>query len=146
MITKWDTRFMKIAMQVSTWSKDPSTRIGAVIVKDRRIISTGYNGFPEGIEDNARLDDRDIKYRYVIHAELNAILNAAKNGVQLEGSEIYVYGLPTCCDCAKAIIQSGIKKVFYTFPGDHELPEKWRESFEHSSAMYKETGVIFERI
>ena len=141
---KWDKRFMNIAKEVSTWSKDPSTSIGAVCVKDKLIISTGYNGFPSSIADDSRLLDRETKYLYVVHAELNCILNAVKNGITgVSGSTLYVYGLPPCCDCTKAIIQSGISRVVYS---SEEIPEKWQESFKHSMNMFNEAKIAVDKI
>ena len=110
----WDEYFLGVAMLAARRSKDPSTQVGACIVSpDNIIISTGYNGMPKGCSDDEFPWDRtgeDTKYPYVVHAELNAILNA--NGRDLRGSRIYVALFP-CNECAKAIIQSGIKEVFY---------------------------------
>ena len=110
----WDEYFMGIALLAARRSKDPSTQVGACIVsRDNIIISTGYNGMPKGCSDDEFPWDRegqDTKYPYVVHAELNAVLNA--NGRDLRGSRIYVALFP-CNECAKAIIQSGIKEVVY---------------------------------
>jgi dCMP deaminase len=110
----WDEYFMGIAMLAAHRSKDPSTQVGACIVSpDNIIISTGYNGMPKGCSDDVFPWDREgaeTKYPYVVHAELNAILNA--NGRDLRGSRVYVALFP-CNECAKAIIQSGIKEVIY---------------------------------
>ena len=113
----WDEYFMGIAMLAAKRSKDPNTQVGACIVsEDNIIISTGYNGMPKGCSDDEFPWDRKgeneaaTKYPYVVHAELNAILNA--NGRDLRGSRIYVALFP-CNECAKAIIQSGVKEVFY---------------------------------
>ena len=110
----WDEYFMGIAMLAARRSKDPSTQVGACIVSaDNIIISTGYNGMPKGCSDDEFPWDREgaeTKYPFVVHAELNAILNA--NGRDLRGSRIYVALFP-CNECAKAIIQSGIKEVLY---------------------------------
>ena len=110
----WDEYFMGIAMLAAKRSKDPSTQVGACIVsQDNIIISTGYNGMPTGCSDDVFPWDRegaDTKYPYVVHAELNAVLNA--NGRDLRGSRIYVALFP-CNECAKAIIQSGVKEVIY---------------------------------
>jgi len=115
MTNKWDIRFIKIAKEVSTWSKDPSKQIGTVVVKDRRILSTGYNGLPYGMDDDLLLTcSREEKLEYIIHGEVNCIMNAAKNGISLNDSTIYVWGLPICNHCAKAIVQSGIKNVVMT--------------------------------
>ena len=110
----WDEYFMGIALLAARRSKDPSTQVGACIVsQDNIIISTGYNGMPKGCSDDEFPWDRtgeETKYPYVVHAELNAILNA--NGRDLRGSRIYVALFP-CNECAKAIIQAGIKEVIY---------------------------------
>ena len=110
----WDEYFMGIAMLAARRSKDPSTQVGACIVsQDNIIISTGYNGMPKGCSDDEFPWDREgeeTKYPYVVHAELNAILNA--NGRDLRGSRLYVALFP-CNECAKAIIQSGIREVIY---------------------------------
>ena len=110
----WDEYFMGIAMLAAKRSKDPSTQVGACIVSpDTIIISTGYNGMPKGCSDGEFPWDREgeqTKYPYVVHAELNAILNA--NGRDLRNSRVYVALFP-CNECAKAIIQSGVKEVIY---------------------------------
>ena len=110
----WDEYFMGIAMLAAKRSKDPSTQVGACIVsEDNIIISTGYNGMPKGCSDDEfpwEREGEDTKYPYVVHAELNAILNA--NGRSLKGSKLYVALFP-CNECAKAIIQSGVKEVVY---------------------------------
>lgn len=140
-IEKWDKRFLQIADVIGSWSKDPSSQIGAVVVdpKNRRILSTGYNGFPSKIKDDNRLNIREQKYKLIVHAEQNAIYNATMNGVSLADSTLYVTGLPTCSDCAKGIIQVGITRVVCGIPKD--LDEKWKKSFDLSIAMYKEAGV-----
>ena len=112
----WDEYFMGVAILAAQRSKDPSTQVGACIVDtDNRILSTGYNGFPKGCSDDEFPWNRDesegeTKYQYVVHGELNAILNAS--GKNLTGAIVYV-GLFPCNECAKAIIQSGIKEVIY---------------------------------
>ena len=110
----WDEYFMGVAMLAARRSKDPSTQVGACIVsQDNIIISTGYNGMPKGCSDDEfpwNRDGEDTKYPYVVHAELNAILNA--NGRDLRGSKLYVALFP-CNECAKAIIQSGIREVYF---------------------------------
>ena len=112
----WDEYFMGVAMLAARRSKDPNTQVGACIVsQDNIIISTGYNGMPKGCSDDEfpwdrTGEDTNTKYPYVVHAELNAILNA--NGRDLRGSRLYVALFP-CNECAKAIIQSGVKEVLY---------------------------------
>jgi dCMP deaminase len=144
---KWDIRFMKLAREISSWSKDPSSKIGAVIVNDeRRILATGYNGFPRGIEDTEeRLNDREQKYPLIVHGEMNALMNALYSGVSVKDATLYVYGLPICSDCSKSVIQSGVKRVVVTPP---ELaPEKWKDQWNKLSApMYKEAGVAITKL
>ena len=135
----WDEYFMGVALLASERSKDPSTQVGACIVdEDKRILSTGYNGFPQGCSDDEfpwNRDEKigDTKYQFVVHAELNAILNA--RGKNLSGSTIYVALFP-CHECAKAIIQSGVKEVVY-------LSNKYdgTASVEASKRMLNAAGV-----
>jgi len=144
-MTDWNKRFLELAKHISTWSKDPSRQIGAVIVGgDRQILSVGYNGFPRGIKDDSRLLDRETKYTLIVHAEMNAIYNATYNGIKLEGSTLYVTGLPVCSDCAKGVIQVGIKKV--VLPKDIDLSKNslWTESWYKSCKMFTDAGVEWE--
>lgn len=142
-MSKWDQRYIEMAQQVSRWSKDPSTKIGAVAVDSKkRILSTGYNGFPRGIEDTPeRWNDREVKYKLVVHAEMNMIYNASYNGVSLDGSTLYVYGLPCCSDCARGIIQVGVKRVVMP---TMDIPEKWLQSWNLTKEMFNEAGVQYE--
>ena len=136
---KWIKRYLEIAKDVAQWSKDPSTKVGSVIVgRKGQIISQGYNGFPRGIADTKeRYNYRHVKYKYTIHSEANSIYNAMYSGSSTDGASIYVTGLPVCVECAKAIIQCGIKKV-YT---DSEPDERWKESTDPALSMLKEDGV-----
>jgi dCMP deaminase len=140
--SKWDHRFMRLAREISTWSKDPSSKIGAVVVNnERRILATGYNGFPRGIADtDERLNDREQKYPRIVHGEMNALMNALYSGVSVKDSTIYVYGLPICSECTKSVIQAGIKRVVITYT---ELaPEKWQNQWNAmSKPMYDEANV-----
>ena len=140
--TKWDNRFMELAETISNWSKDPSSQIGAVAVNDeRRILATGYNGFPKGISDTEeRLSNRDEKYPRIVHAEMNALMNALYAGVSLKDATLYVYGLPICPDCTKCVIQAGIKRV--VLPNYETAPGNWLDIWnERSLPMFKEAGV-----
>ena len=140
----WDEYFMGIAMLAAMRSKDPSTQVGCCIVsQDNIIISTGYNGMPKGCSDDEfpwerSGEEMNTKYPYVVHAELNAILNA--NGRDLRGSRIYVALCP-CNECAKAIIQSGVKEVLY-------LSDKYKDSMNNlaSKRMLTAAGVKFTRL
>lgn len=141
---KWESRYLQIAKDVASWSKDPSRQIGAVVVGEKgQIISQGYNGFPRGINDDyKRYAHRPTKYKYVVHAEMNAIYNAIHNGASTDGATIYVTGLPVCHECAKGIIQSGIKKVVM----DSKPRDSWLESCELALSMFDEAGVEYEFI
>jgi dCMP deaminase len=135
---KWDRRFLEMARLVSSWSKDPSTKIGVVLVKDRKVVATGYNGFPTGIADDDRLDDRERKYALVVHAEMNALLQAGRDA---EGSTLYLWGFSGCpCqNCTKHIIQAGVKKVVY-YDGPTP-PERWAAELEAARNTLGEASV-----
>jgi dCMP deaminase len=128
-------------MHIAQWSKDPSTQVGCVVVgPDREIRSTGFNGFPRGIEDSAeRLSDRSRKYPLICHAEENAIMHAARIGVSLKDCLAYVTW-PPCTRCARSLIQAGVKEVIY--PAQLEIPERWRDDFELSTSMFAEAGLL----
>ena len=140
MSEKWDRRFLDLASHISTWSKDPSTKVGCVVVgEDREIRSTGFNGFPRGIEDDAeRLADREQKYPLICHAEENAIMHAARTGVSLKGNIAYVTW-PPCTRCTRSLIQAGVSEVVY--PADIEIPERWTEDFGIAMGMMQEAGI-----
>ena len=139
---------MQMAKEISNWSKDPSRKIGAVAIdENRRILSTGYNGFPAGIDDSFdRLNDRDKKYKYVIHAEKNCIYNACLNGISLKDSLLYVWGLPVCSECAKGVIQVGVSKVFYGYSIKDYDDSVWLDSFQITKSMFDEVGIEVHRI
>jgi len=142
---KWVEYFYKIADQVKEKSKDSRTKIGAVIVgKDKEIVSTGYNSFPRGIEDNKKeRQERPEKYYWFEHAERNAIYNAALIGVSTKGCTMYLTcGIP-CADCARGIINAGISKVFIMKEGGAQS-KKWEESANRSREMFNEAGVKIE--
>ena len=143
-INKWDARWLEMAGIVSTWSKDPSTQIGAIAVRDKRLISTGYNGFPRGIQDlDDRWNNREEKYKYVVHAEMNCIYNANYHNQSLKGSTMYIVGLPVCHECAKGIIQAGVKRVVAEFK---DAPLKWAKSTKITEKMFKEADVVYDKI
>ncbi len=141
MSDKWHKRYLILAKDVASWSKDPSRRIGAVTVGAKgQVLSQGYNGFPRGIRDTEeRYNDRELKYKFVVHAEMNCIYNATYTGTSLDGSTLYVHGLPVCSECAKGIIQTGIKEVFWTV--DEEIPDRWTNSYATTKNMLREAGI-----
>ncbi len=142
---KWDERYLDLAAGVAGWSKDPSRKIGAVAVGSKgSVLAQGFNGFPRGISDSPnRYEDRTRKYELVVHAEMNVIYNATYNGVSLDGATLYVHGLPVCSDCAKGIIQVGIKRVVMK---DQEIPDLWQQSWTKTEEMFNEAGVDYEFI
>jgi dCMP deaminase len=133
--TNWDNRFLDMAKLVSTWSKDPSTKVGAVIVDpSNRLVSVGYNGFPKDITDNERLLDRGKKYDIIVHAEVNSILFSNKT---LKGCTMYTWPFQPCPRCAGLIIQSGIRRVVSV---DNKNP-RWVEDFVTAKQLLLEASV-----
>lgn len=138
MKNKWDNRFLELAQFISKWSRDPSTKCGAVITNRKRIISQGFNGFPQGVEDTLeRLHDREVKYSMILHAEVNALSFANQD---LTGCSVYVYPMPPCARCATQIIQRGIKRVVSVRP-TKEMRERWGEDIKIANQMYIEANV-----
>ena len=144
MASKWDLRFIDLARHISEWSKDPSTKVGCVIVgEDREIRSTGFNGFPRGINDTSeRLGDRNQKYPMICHAEENAIMHAARIGVSLKGTMAYVTW-PPCSRCTRSLIQAGVSEVVY--PSNVQIPDRWQSDFDIASEMMSEAGIIVRK-
>ena len=140
MITKWDSRFMDVAKLVSTWSKDDKKQVGSVIVNDNRhIVSTGFNGQPRGLDDDAsHRGEKPYKGYYYEHSERNAIYSAAFRGVSLAGCTLYTTFFP-CADCTRAVIQAGIKKVVTPEP-DMEYVA-YADSWRFSQSMLAEAGI-----
>ena len=134
--TKWDKRFLELAKLCGSWSKDPSTQVGAVIVDgNNRIVSIGFNGFPQGVEDSEeRLVDRERKYDIIVHAEANALMFANKS---VEGCTLYTWPFQPCSRCAGLIIQSGITRVVSVVHSD----ERWKKNFEISRKLLQEAHV-----
>jgi len=134
----WNERLVSLAETVAGWSKDPSTKVGAVIARpDNTIASVGYNGFPRGVADDPeRYADREEKYALVIHAEVNAIINSRE---ALNGYSVYLTH-PPCSNCAAALINSGIAKVIYKKPGE-DLISRWGPSLDRAFNVLDEAGV-----
>jgi dCMP deaminase len=138
---KWDRFYLGLAEYYATASKDPSTKVGAVIVNNNSVVGLGYNGFPRGVKDTEeRLNDRTWKYPLVAHAELNAIINA---GHAARGGTIYVVPtlmLPGACpECSKAIVQAGIKEIVNWHKDN--LEGKWADMMKFSKVILEEGGV-----
>lgn len=137
---KWDSRFLGMAMYVAEWSKDPSTKVGAVITDAKnRVISLGFNGFPRSVED--KIVTREHKLRATIHAETNALLFAKED---VEGMTCYV-SHPPCAQCAAKLIQAGIQRVVWHSP-DPEFVSRWAEDMAIAKQMYDEAGVEYAEL
>lgn len=131
---KWDRRFMDMARLVASWSKDPSSKVGAVITRGKFVVSVGFNGFPQGVDDlPERLENRELKYPLILHAEINAILSARQD---IRGCSLYVTPYMPCPQCAAVVVQSGIARIVYT-PSSNE---KWGRS-PLSETMFSEAGI-----
>lgn len=141
-VESWFNYFKVIAKQVATRSKDPNTQVGAVIVNQNYdIVSTGYNGFPPGVQDTEDRWQRPLKYEFVVHAEMNAIARAARFGKHTDGGALFCTHLP-CRNCAKAVIAAGVKEVYYS---DYATMTK-EEDIAFVTSLFKEAGVEIERI
>lgn len=138
-IEKWDKRFLELAKLVSTWSLDPSTKTGAVIVdKNNRVLGVGYNGLPRDIKDTSeRLDNRELKYKIIIHCEENAAMFANQS---LEGATLYTYPFMSCSHCASRMIQLGIKRIVAPEAAKDKL-ERWGADFKLSEELFVEANV-----
>lgn len=141
---KWHVRFLKLAEEIATFSKDPSTKVACILVRDRRIVSTGYNGFPKNLSDSFdRLINREQKYNMTVHAEVNAVTTAALHGVSTEHCTAYVTFSP-CSRCAAVLINAGITAVYVS--GGSIIPDRWLENFILASNMLAEAGVHYQVI
>ena len=139
----WDQYFLNIAEQVKEKSKDRNTKIGAVIIgPDNEIVSTGYNSFPRGINDEVEeRQQRPEKYYWMVHGEMNSILNAARIGVSTKGCRMYLTcGIP-CSNCGRAIINAGITEVYCKKEDTTRNREKWDEESARTLKMFEESGV-----
>jgi len=138
---KWMRRFLGLAEYIASWSKDPSTKCGAVIVRPdhRTIASLGFNGFPKGMRDDPDLyKEREIKLRRVIHCEINAIIFAAE---PLAFCTLFTWPLLTCSRCSLHVIQAGIRTVVAPHIWEPELRARWGDDLEEARANYSEAGV-----
>lgn len=143
-MNKWDARFISLAKLVASWSKDPSTQTGAVIVRpDRTVASIGYNGFPRGCDDALELYlDRDTKLSRVVHCELNAILSARE---PLKGYTLYQWPFMACDRCAAHMIQAGITRTVSPIaPPDKAV--RWGKMFKDARTMFREASVVCEEV
>ena len=140
---EWDNYFINLTEQIKLKSKDKSTQIGAIIVNDdHQVLSTGYNSFPRGLNDDLdERQERPEKYFWFEHAERNAIYSAAMNGIPLKGSTMYLSCSAPCMDCARAIVNVGIKKVYCKSEDMTKNKEKWNEHAKRTKILFDECGV-----
>lgn len=152
---RWDKHFLGLALYHSRMSKDPSTRVGSVIIgPDREILSAGFNGFPRGVLDTPdRLDDRDQKLKLVVHAEMNAVLAAARTGLRLKGCTLYLvatdnsgmtWGGPPCTRCTVQIIQTGIQEIV-SIP-KKAVPSRWHDDLALAMEIIEECGIRYREV
>lgn len=154
MSNRWDQHFLALALCHARMSKDPSTKVGAVVVdEDRVVLAAGFNGLPRGIADTPeRLNDRDTKLKLVVHAEMNAVLSAARVGARLKGSTMYmvatdagaVWGGCPCTRCSVELIQAGISEV--VSPPFKTTPSRWRDDIAFAKNILAEAGVRFREV
>lgn len=136
-MSSWEEYFIRMAELVASRSKDPSTKVGCVVVSyDNTVLSTGYNGLPRGVLDLPERMERPVKYLWTAHAEENAVAQAARNGISLDGATAYVTHSP-CCRCARALIQAGILHIVVA-PGQTSMPQ---EEFDVAAQMFAEVGI-----
>lgn len=155
MSEKWDRHFLGLSLYHSRMSKDPSTRVGSVIVgPDREILSAGFNGFPRGIADTPeRLNDRETKLKLVVHAEMNALLAAARTGMRLKGCTLYlsatddsglIWGGPPCTRCVVEIIQVGIQEIV-SYPVK-AVPSRWHADLDTARLLIEEAHIGYRTV
>ena len=138
---KWDARFLTLADSIATWSKDPSRGVGAVIVSPlKQVIATGYNGLPRGFADHEERLQRPVKYDLIVHAEMNAIIQCARNGVSPLGATMYSSFSP-CIHCSLSIVQAGIKRVVTRAISRGD--EHWNDSIDKSVVLFEEVGIEY---
>jgi dCMP deaminase len=142
--TRWDKRFLELSKFIATWSKDPSTKVGAVIVEHKNsIVSLGFNGFPQLMNDDPKLyADREIKYSRVIHAEINAFVFARR---PIIGCTLYTWPLPPCDRCAVQLIQAGVQRFVWSKPST-EIKERWGDALYKSKKYIIEAGLFYLEI
>jgi dCMP deaminase len=147
-IPSWDEYFMRHVYLVASKSKDTRTKIGAVLVRNKRVISEGYNGLPQGVNDNAvERYERPEKYFWFEHGERNAIFSCARHGIDTLGTTMFTQGIP-CADCARAVIQAGVKEVVIHKQWSNKRTQadmtaaNWRRGLGHSETMFQEAGIL----
>lgn len=152
---RWDQHFLQLSIDHARMSKDPSTKVGAVVVgPDREIVSMGFNGFPRGVIDSTfRLGNREEKLRLIVHAEMNAVLGAARHGTRTKGCSLYlaatdasgdVWGGPPCTRCAVELIQAGISEIISCPP--KQVPSRWADDLALSKNILIEAGVTYREV
>jgi dCMP deaminase len=143
---KWDERFIQAARTVASWSPDPSSKIGAIAVSQQFLpLSWGFNAFPRHLPLEEADVDREKKYKWIVHAEMNAIYNANREAVSLRDSTFYIWGIPPCIECAKGLVQVGATRIVsVVYP---EVSQHWLDSFKNDSmTLFDEANIKVEVI
>jgi dCMP deaminase len=141
-LSKWDRRWLELAQHVSSWSKDPSTKVGAVIAQGKQLVSLGFNGFPASCEDKPEwLTDRQTKYKLVVHAEINAVLNSQ---LPVKGSTVYLYPLAPCPTCAIFLARAGVERVVADFQPEASKSPIYTDFLEETEFVFNKNGIQFE--
>jgi dCMP deaminase len=134
-LNHWDYRYLSLAKHVAGWSKDPSTKTGAVITLDNHIVSVGFNGFARGVDDTPeRYENRDIKYKIIVHCEINAMHFAS---VPLKGATLYTWPFMSCSNCAASVVQNQFKECVAPYSDN----PRWVEAFKLTEMQFKEAGI-----
>lgn len=153
--SRWDRHFLRMALENARMSKDPRTSVGAIIIgPDREIRSAGFNGFPRGIADTVdRLHDRDLKLKLIVHAEMNALMNAARIGVSTKGCALYlaatddtglIWGGPPCSRCLVHVIQAGVSEIVSFEP--KSIPSRWHDDLGFAATLIDEVGIRYREL
>lgn len=141
-LSKWDRRFIQAAKTIASWSPDPSSQIGAIAISKQNLpLAWGWNAFPRHTPYKENEVEREVKYKFVVHAEMNAIYNASRESICLLGSTFYIYGIPPCLECAKGLVQVGAQRIVsvrYAI-----VNETWLRSYEESAILFSDAKIRY---
>lgn len=140
--TEWDRRYLRLAREIASWSRDPSTSVGAILVDAQHIaLATGHNGFTSGLRDTPeRLNNRETRLKLTLHGEENCLINAGKAGHAVLGATCYVWPLAPCVSCASKLVQAGVRTIV-TVTASPALTSRWGDDLALAQEVYNETGV-----
>ena len=142
-LNKWDLRFIEAAKTVAKWSPDPSSQVGAIAVSQQNLpLSWGWNAFTRKSRLNESEVERELKYKLIVHAEMNAIYNASRESVCLLNSTFYIFGIPPCVECAKGLVQVGAKRIVSVCYSN--VAKSWLDSYEEAKQLFNEALIYHE--